>query len=244
MADIKKTVIITGSTRGIGLSLAEHYTSAGWNVIGTARANSNTDKLKALSPLKTVVLDTSDEASVLKAASEIEGVTIDLLINNAGIAHPTTFATVTKEQMMHQYEVNVTDPFLVTRAFLPNLELAVKTCGSASVLQVSSFVGSITNNTEENEWMFRGQYGYTASKAALNMVTRSLAMDLREHKIPVVCVNSGFVDTEMNNHMGHVKPDDTAKSMADIVAKVTLADSGKFYDADPTAPRCGSELPW
>eukprot|EP00644_Phytophthora_capsici_P005712 jgi/Phyca11/4474/fgenesh1_pm.PHYCAscaffold_2_\ len=255
MTDIKKTVLITGSTRGIGLSLAEHYTSAGWNVIGTTRANSNTDKLKALSPLKTVVLDTSDEASVLKAANELEGVAIDLLINNAGIAHPTTFATVTKEQIMHQYEVNVAGPFLelvqvilhyitVTRDFLPNLELAVKARGSASVLQVSSIVGSIANNTEENEWMFRGQYGYTASKAALNMVTRSLAMDLREHKIPVVCMNPGFVDTDMNNHMGHVKPGDTAKSMADIMAKVTLADSGKFYDADPTTPRCGSELPW
>eukprot|EP00644_Phytophthora_capsici_P005714 jgi/Phyca11/97392/e_gw1.2.979.1 len=244
MADIKKTVLITGSTRGIGLSLAEHYTSAGWNVIGTTRANSKTDKLKALSPLKTVVLDTSDEASVLKAAKELEGVAIDLLINNAGIVHPTTFATVTKEQIMHQYEVNVAGPFLVTRAFLPNLELAVKARGSASVLKVSSLVGSIANNTEENEWMFRGQYGYTASKAALNMVTRSLAMDLREHKIPVVCMNPGFVDTEMNNHMGHVKPGDAAKSMADIMAKVTLADSGKFYDADPTTPRCGSELPW
>ncbi|KAK1948359.1 Glutathione S-transferase 1 [Phytophthora citrophthora] len=192
MADIKKTVLITGSTRGIGLSLAEHYTSAGWNVIGTTRANSNTDKLNALSPLKTVVLDVSDESSVLKAAIELEGVVIDLLINNAGIGYPTTFTTVTKEQTMHQYEVNVTGPFLVTRAFLPNLQLAVKAHGSASVLQVSSVVGSITNNTEENEWMFRGQYGYTASKAALNMVTRSLAMDLREHKIPVVCMNPGL----------------------------------------------------
>ncbi|EEY70173.1 short chain dehydrogenase, putative [Phytophthora infestans T30-4] len=191
MTDTKKTVLITGSTRGIGLALVEHYTKAGWNVIATARATSNTDK--ALSPLKIVTLDTCDESSVLEAASELDEVPIDLLINNAGIAQPTIFATATKDSFMQQFEVNVTGPFLVTRALLPNLELAV-----------------------------RGHYGYVASKAALNMVTRSLVLDLRDRNIIVVAANPGFVDTEMNSHQGH--------------------DSGKFFDADPTTST--SELPW
>ncbi|ETK84316.1 hypothetical protein F441_10908 [Phytophthora nicotianae CJ01A1] len=242
MADTKKTVLITGSTRGIGLALVEHYTKAGWNVIATARATSNTDKLMAFSPFKTVKLDTSDESSVLEAARDLNGVPIDLLINNAGVAQPTTFATATKESLMQQFEVNVTGPFLVTRALLPNLELAVKARGDAVVLQVSSVVGSISLNTEENAHMVRGHYGYVVSKAALNMVTRSLVLDLRERNIIVVAANPGFVDTEMNGHQGHIKPGDSAASMAKIVSEASLKDSGKFFDADPTTST--TELPW
>ncbi|KAF4144003.1 short chain dehydrogenase [Phytophthora infestans] len=242
MTDTKKTVLITGSTRGIGLALVEHYTKAGWNVIATARATSNTDKVKALSPLKIVTLDTCDESSVLEAASELDEVPIDLLINNAGIAQPTIFATATTDSFMQQFEVNVTGPFLVTHALLPNLELAVKTRGDAVVLQVSSIVGSISHNNAENEAQVRGHYGYVASKAALNMVTRSLVLDLRDRNIIVVAANPGFVDTEMNSHQGHVKPADSAASMAKIVSNVSLKDSGKFFDADPTTST--SELPW
>lgn len=170
-------------------------------------------QLVALSPFKIVTLDTSNETSVLEAAQQLEGVPIDLLINNAGIAQVTTFATVTKESFVHQF-------------------LHCK----------SSVMGSISNNKEENAYMSRGQYGYTAPKAALNMVTRSLAMDLLERNISVVTANLGFVDTEMNNHQGIVNPADTAASMAEIVAKMSLEDSGKSFDADPTTP--GSELPW
>ncbi|KAG6942739.1 hypothetical protein JG688_00018020 [Phytophthora aleatoria] len=131
MADTKKTVLITGSTRGIGLALVEHYTKTDWNVIATS-------------------LD----------------VPIDLLTNNVGIAQPTTFATTTKDSLMQQLEVNVTGPFLVTPALSPNVELAVKTRGKAVVLQVSSVVGSISHNKEENAHLVRGHYGYVTSKAA------------------------------------------------------------------------------
>ncbi|ETL94830.1 hypothetical protein L917_07297, partial [Phytophthora nicotianae] len=79
-------------------------------------------------------------------------------------------------------------------------------------------------------------YGYTTSKAALNMITRSLAMDLREHGVAVVTVNPGYVDTDMTHHQGVVKPADTVSAMADIVAKLKLEDTSKFFNADPTIP--------
>ncbi|KAG2992086.1 hypothetical protein PC120_g22560 [Phytophthora cactorum] len=85
MDSSKKTVLITGSTRGIGLAFAEQYTKAGWNVIGTARADSSTEKLSALGPLKIVTMDTGDEDTIIEAARQLEGQPIDLLINNAGI---------------------------------------------------------------------------------------------------------------------------------------------------------------
>ncbi|KAG7399510.1 hypothetical protein PHYBOEH_008745 [Phytophthora boehmeriae] len=242
MTDSKKTVLITGSTRGIGLAFVEHYIKAGWNVIGTARANSNTDQLKALSPFKIVTLDASDEASVLEAARQLEGVPINVLINNAGIGFYTSFETATKDSLMSPFEVNVVGPFLITRALLPNLQFAVKTNGAAFVLQVSSIMASISSNTDEFAHYFRGNYGYAASKAALNMVMRSLAMDLREHKVAVMAIHPGYVATDLTMGQGEQKPADSVASMADVIAKLSLKDTGKFFNADPTIN--ASELPW
>ncbi|KAL4137802.1 hypothetical protein PRIC2_001312 [Phytophthora ramorum] len=242
MATTKKTVLITGSTRSIGLSLAEHYTKSGWNVIGTVRANSNTDDLEALSPFKTVTLDASDEASVLAAARELEGVPIDLLINNAGIYIEDDLKSVTKDAFMRQFEVNAVGPFLVTRALLPNLELAAKKHGTATVAQVSSFLGSLGSNVEEHHGFFSHAYGYAPSKAALNMVTRSLSVGLRDSNIVFVTLNPGYVATDMNNHQGWLEASVSAASMAKIVADLTMKDTGKFYNADT---QLGAfELPW
>ncbi|POM79484.1 Short chain dehydrogenase [Phytophthora palmivora] len=242
MSLTKKTVLITGSTRGIGLALATHYTEAGWNVIGTARATSNTDKLLALSPFKIVTMDTSDEASVAEAADKLQGVTIDLLINNAGTGWLTDIVPASKKLLMNTFEVNAVGPFLVTRALQPNLQLAARDHGFASVVQLSSLLGSVASNTENNAFIFRDQVAYSSSKAALNMVTRSLAVDLREKDIAVVAIHPGYVGTELTAGQGPLNPADVAGAISDIVAKLTLKDTGKFLNADPTMP--GSELPW
>ncbi|ETP32300.1 hypothetical protein F442_18966 [Phytophthora nicotianae P10297] len=239
----KKTVLITGSTRGIGLALATHYTKAGWNIIGTARANSNTDKLAALSPFKIVTIDTADEASVAEAARELDGIAIDLLINNAGTGWLTEIVEPTKDMFVKVFEVNVVGPFLVTRALQPNLQLAAKNHGAASVVQISSLLGSINSNTDGVfASTFKGQYSYSTSKAALNMMTRSLAMDLRESNIAVVALHPGYVDTELTGNLGALKPADVAASIANIVGNLSIKDTGKFLNADPTYP--DSELPW
>ncbi|ETO77068.1 hypothetical protein F444_07680 [Phytophthora nicotianae P1976] len=103
-------------------------------------------------------------------------------------------------------------------------------------------MGSIACNNDEHAQLFRGQYGYTTSKAALNMITRSLAMDLREHGVAVVTMNPGYVDTDMTHHQGVLKSADTVAVMAGIVTKLTLEDTSKFFNADPAASSL--ELPW
>ncbi|POM58053.1 Hypothetical protein PHPALM_37354 [Phytophthora palmivora] len=242
MANIKKTVLITGSTRSIGLALAQHYTKEGWNVIGTTRSNSNTDQLTALSPFKTVLLDTSDESSVIEAARQLDGVPIDLLINNAGIYIADDLKSATKDDFMRQFDVNAVGPFLLTRALLPNLELAVKSHGTATVAQVSSILGSIGSNTRETEQFFSHAYAYATSKAALNMVTRSLSVGLHDNNIIFVTLNPGYVDTDMNDHQGYLKPSESAESMASIIANLSMKDTGKFYNADKKSG--GLDLPW
>ncbi|OWZ11162.1 Short chain dehydrogenase [Phytophthora megakarya] len=243
MSSTKKTVLVTGSTRGIGLAFAEHYTKAGWNVIGTARANSNTEKLKALAPTKIVDMDTSDEATILEAARQLEGQPIDLLINNAGIGLPGSFETGTKDALMRQFEVNAVGPFLVARALLPNLQLASKACGSASVVQLSSYLGSIGSYTNDTAAFFKqAGYGYSSSKTALNMITRSLSFDLRPSGVVVVSVHPGYVDTDMTGGKATLKPADSVKAMTDLIAKLTLENTGKFFNLDPQIPV--AELPF
>ncbi|KAG2784384.1 hypothetical protein PC116_g2093 [Phytophthora cactorum] len=243
MASTKKTVLITGSTRGIGLAFVEHYTKAGWNVIGTARANSNTEKLKALAPFKTVAMDTSDEASILEAARQLEGQPIDLLINNAGIGIPSKLETGTKDALMSLFEVNAVGPFLVTRALLPNLQLAAKANGGASVVQLSSFLGSIGSYTNDTVNSFKqAGYGYPSSKTALNMITRSLAFDLRSSGIVVVSVHPGYVDTDMTKGKATLKPADSVAAMTGLIAKLNPESTGKFLNLDPQIPV--AELPW
>jgi NAD(P)-dependent dehydrogenase (short-subunit alcohol dehydrogenase family) len=196
----------------------------------------------ALSPFKSVMMDTADEDSILEAARQLEGVPIDLLINNAGIYVADGLKTASKDAFMRQYEVNAVGPFLVTRALLPNLEMAAKKRGTATVIHVSSFLGSIGSNTSESEQFFGRAYGYCMSKAALNMVTRSLSIGLHDSNIVFVTLNPGYVATDMTDHQGYLKPSESAEAMATIVGNLTMEDTGKFYNADK---QYGTfELPW
>jgi NAD(P)-dependent dehydrogenase (short-subunit alcohol dehydrogenase family) len=189
MASIKKTVLITGSTRGIGLTFAEHYVRAGWNVIGTARANSKMDKLAALAPFKVVTMDTSDETTIIEAARQLEGVAIDLLINNVGIVLPSDLESGTKESLMRQFEVNSVGPILVACTLQPNLKLAAKTHDVAFVVQLSSLMGSIGSCTNATTAFFKeAGYGYSSPKAALNMITRLMAVELSASNVVAVSV--------------------------------------------------------
>lgn len=174
-----------------------------------------------------VTIDTCDEATALSAAKELEGVAIDLLINNAGIFEGDGLASTTKQSLMKLFEVNAVGPFLVTRALLPNLKLAP----NATVAQVSSYMGSIANNDG-------GAYGYRASKAALNMINSSLAIDLKKDKITTVVLHPGYVVTDLTGGLGDVHTDESIAGMTGVLEKITLADAGKFFHFK------GHEIEW
>uniref|UniRef100_K3XBW7 Short-chain dehydrogenase n=1 Tax=Globisporangium ultimum (strain ATCC 200006 / CBS 805.95 / DAOM BR144) TaxID=431595 RepID=K3XBW7_GLOUD len=236
-----KTVLITGSSRGIGLKFVEEYIKLGWDVIATVRNPAKAEQLAALSPYKIVQLDSADENSILSAAKELDGESIDLLINNAGILLGNDIlSSTTKEDLLKQFEVNSVGPFLVTRAFIPHLKAAVAKNGSANVTQISSFVGSITLNAGS-------MHGYRASKTALNMINSCLAVDLKSDNIGSFVVHPGYVATDMNGGvdlvMGGIviKAISTDTSVGDLIKVIgnfTIANTGKFYN------HTGDELPW
>lgn len=189
-------------------------------------------QLKALNPFKIVTIDATVESTAEGVAKELEGVAVDLLINNAGIFEVGGLADVTKESLMKQFEVNAVGPLLVTRALLPNLKLAVKNNGgSAIVAHVSSYMGSIAKNDG-------GYYNYRASKAGLNMVNSSLSIDLKGDGIAAVVLHPGYVVTNLTGGLGDVHTDESVAGMTAVLDKVTLADTGKFFHFQ------GQEIEW
>lgn len=188
---------------------------------------------------KTVQLDASDEQSILSAAKELEGVPIDLLVNNAGIFIRHDLVQTTKEALMQHFEVNAVGPFLVTRAFLPNLKLAVAQSNIATVASVSTILASNKSADFKDDIYGGGSfYGYRSSKAALNRLNNALATDLASDKIIAIVVHPGYVATDLTSHKGVVQPKDSVEGMLKVIEGVTLEDSGKFLHYQ------GGVVPW
>jgi NAD(P)-dependent dehydrogenase (short-subunit alcohol dehydrogenase family) len=227
-----KTVLITGASRGIGLTFVKHYVASGWKVIATARNVDSADKLRALTPHTIVQLDVADELSITRAAEQLQDEVIDLLINNAGVLWRESLDNTQKADMMKQFEVNAVGPFLVTRAFREHLKRAAATNGVAKVASVSSRMGSVA-------WKdVGGMYGYATSKTALNMINKSLALDLTSDGIVALVLSPGFVATDMNEYRGVVSQDDSVIGMASVIDKATMEETGSFCDYT------GTPLPW
>lgn len=227
-ADESGTVLITGANRGIGLELARQYAADGWQVIGTARRPDAADDLSDLD-VTIMQLDVTDQASVDKLAADLDGRTIDVLINNAGILAMTrSVAEIDIDEFNRVMAVNTVGPIRVTQALLPNLRAGE----TRKIINTSSVAGSISRKSNG------GPYGYSESKAALNMFTRSLAAELRSEGFICIVIHPGWVQTDMGGPNARVTVTDSAAGIRSVVANVTAAGSGEFWTFD------GQHLDW
>jgi len=218
------TLLITGANRGIGLELARLAAERGDRVIAACRSPS--PELEALGVRVESGVDvTSDEAGARLAAA-LEGTTLDVLVNNAGVLERETLEDLDFESIRRQLEVNSLGPLRVTAALLPRL------ADGAKIAFVTSRMGSIADNTSG------GRYGYRMSKAALNIAAVSLAHDLRPRGVAVILLHPGYVATDMTNHSGAVAPADAAAGLLARIDELTLERSGTFRHAN------GEPLPW
>ncbi|CAH0492955.1 unnamed protein product [Peronospora farinosa] len=216
--NVKKIVLITGASRGIGLTFVKHYTKEGWNVIAAVRNMDKAQELIAVCPWKLVTLDVAKQQSIERMANMLTGVHVDLLINNAGASGLFNLDETTVEDCLLQFQVNAIGPLLVTRALLPNLRLAVSLRGCAFVVQITSRIGSISDNSSG------GAYAHRASKGALNVFTKSLAIDLEPQNIGCLLLHPGNVNTAYNNYNGAVEPEESVESMARLIARAKIGD--------------------
>ena len=222
------TVLITGANRGLGLEFARQYAADGWNVIGTARAPERADALNALS-VEVLQLDVASQTSVDALAESLDGRPIDLLINNAGIfPRYNKIEAINFDDYSRTLAVNTLGPVRVTRALLPNLRLGEK----KQVVNITSGLGSIGLN---NSGAF---YGYRESKAALNMFTKTLALELGPEGFTCLTVHPGWVKTDMGGENANLTPEESITGMRAVIEKLGPADTGTYWSYS------GEEVPW
>jgi NAD(P)-dependent dehydrogenase (short-subunit alcohol dehydrogenase family) len=176
-------------------------------------------------------MDVSDFNSITKAHEEISNLfdSIDVLINNAGIISrdgKTEYhlGDLHKENMLHILNTNSVAPLLISEQFL---DMLVKG-SNPKIVNISSAMGSIGQKTGSSH------YSYCMSKAALNMASKMMAIQLESKGIGVWPMHPGWNRTDMGGSNAPLDPKDSVASMIKVIDMKTLRDSGKFLDWDGT----------
>ena len=228
-------VLITGASRGLGFELAKQYAVEGWRVIACCRKPEDAIALKKLAPsardmVSVVAMDVADNDTVRNAALTLKDVVIDILINSAGIAGVPQQSTgqIDYASWARVLDVNTMGPLRVIEAFTDNLARSERRL----VVTITSGMGSLADNTSG------GSIAYRSSKAAVNMVMRSAAIDLAPRGITCVLINPGWVKTDMGGPDATLSPQQSVSAMRRLIETLGPNDSGKFYNYD------GREYPW
>lgn len=212
---MNKTVLITGASGGIGSSIAEKFSSLGYNVI----LNYNKSKEQALSlceklresnaNVHAVCADVSDAKQVKNMFDEIQNLFggVDVLINNAGISQIKMINDVTEDEWDRMFDINTKSAYLCSKLAIPYM--------------VNNKWGRIINIS--SMWGICGascEVPYSASKAALIGFTKALAKELAPSGITVNCIAPGFIDTKMNSHL-------SGSEIEDFIQEIPVMRLGK-----------------
>ncbi|MBY0263654.1 MAG: SDR family oxidoreductase [Phycisphaerales bacterium] len=226
-----RTVFVTGASRGVGLEFVRQLLARGDSVIAAARdiRSPGLVPLTTSGQLTLVELDVSDPASIEGLPGRLGERGVDVLINNAGVSSTQkSVAHLDASDMQRVFMVNAIAPLLVTRAMLP----ALRRGGGRTIVQITSQLGSIANNTGGSTYAYRG------SKAALNQLNRSLSSELGPQGFVCVAIHPGWVRTDMGGPSAHLSPEESVASMLKVIDTLSPGKSGAFLNYD------GTGLPW
>jgi|TARA_B000000565_G_C23763603_1_gene369386 NAD(P)-dependent dehydrogenase (short-subunit alcohol dehydrogenase family) len=220
-----KTILITGSNRGIGLELVKESLSKNFSVIGTFRNKENSQELFQLSSnnIKLFEMDVVDEKSVLDVSKNIHN-PIDYLICNAGInnGYGSIFdQDHTHEKMLEVLNVNVIGSILTVKHFSKILNK------DAKIILISSIMG-VQNHSGSSASIYR------ASKAAVNNIMISISEEFKSKKITVASFHPGWVRTDMGGPNATLSTKESASSLIKNFENLTFENTGKFFNYDGT----------
>jgi len=226
------TAIVIGGTGGIGAAMMEALEQSGafTEVISFSRSSEP-------------AIDLLDEQSISRAANAVKARDSDLrlVFDATGFLHGNGFgpekslAAITPEHMLHAFAVNAVGPALLMKHFLPLLPRH----GRSVFATLSAKVGSIGDNA------LGGWYSYRASKAALNQLVHTAAIELARQKPEAICValHPGTVDTGLSSDFAKAgltvrQPGEAAAELSGVLERLTPEQTGGFYDYR------GNSLPW
>jgi 3-oxoacyl-[acyl-carrier protein] reductase len=182
-----KTVFLTGGARGIGAAIHWELQSSGYRLIAPSREE----------------LDLSSRESVDAYLTSLRNTNIDVLINNAGVNHPLSIPEISSENLMHSIQVNLVSALNLIQFFAPGMAAR----GYGRILNTSSILGSVTK---------KGRSVYSMSKAALDALTRSAAVEFGPNGVVVNSLAPGYVDTELT------RQNNTPEAIEAITASIPL----------------------
>lgn len=234
--------MIAGANRGLGLGLTTQYAADGWRVFACCRKPTDANDLNKLAAasggaITLHVADVEVPETITDLVAELNAQPIDLLLIVAGyygkniMTEPggmQEFGTSDYEDWERILRVNVIGPMRMAEALVEN----VAASDQKKIVTLSSAIGSIGNNT------IGQMYPYRASKAAVNAIMKSMALDLKERGITVIPLHPGWVRTDMGGPQADLDTETSVTGMKTVIDGLTPADAGRFLD------HTGKELPW
>ena len=227
------TVLITGANRGLGLEFTKQYVTDGWQVIACCRGPETATALNALAKanpdnIEIYALDVADFAQIDALVKQLKDRKIDILLNNAGIFPTSNLNGMNYDNWTQAFKVNTMAPFKMVEAFVNN----VAASELKKIVVLSSKMGSMSDNTSG------GSYVYRTSKAAVNMMMKSLSLDLKAQGIACGLLHPGWVQTDMGGPNGLISAQQSISGLRKVIADLNLSNCGRFITYD------GQEIAW
>jgi len=215
MNDLKENnIIVTGGTGGIGNSIIKKLYDAGANILATGTKNEKLEQLKKnfenIKVLKFDISQTENLENFIEEATEQLGGKLDCLVNNAGITKDNLAIRMSIEEWKKVIDINLTSTFLISKFAIKKMLKNKK----GKIINITSVVGHTGN---------LGQANYTASKAGIVAMSKSLAIEYAKKNININCISPGFIKTAMTD-----KIDEKFKEV--IISKIPSARLGEPED--------------
>ena len=215
MNDLKENnIIVTGATGGIGNSIIKKLYDAGANILATGTKNEKLEELKKkfqnIQILKFDISQIDNLENFIENATKQLGGKLDCVVNNAGITQDNLAIRMSIEEWQKVIDVNLTSTFLISKFAIKKMLKNKK----GKIINITSVVGHTGN---------LGQTNYTASKAGIVAMSKSLAIEYAKKNININCISPGFIKTAMTN-----KIDEKFKEV--IISKIPSARLGEPED--------------
>lgn len=218
--------LITGANRGIGLEFTKQYAEDGWNVLACCRDPESATALKALANtrknIQIFALDVSDFNQIDALALQLKNEAIDLLINNAGVLPPSSFGDTNYDEWAQAFKINTMASLKTAEAFVQH----VARSQFKKIVTLSSKMGSIDDNGGGESYIYR------STKTAVNMVMKSLSIDLKPYGISILTLHPGWVQTDMGGANGLITTQTSVSGLRRVIENLSLESTGRFIAYD------------